>query len=45
MQTCYKVLTDSRWEIIEEIISDQRKWKYNLRDVLGAQFNILWTGV
>ncbi len=49
MQTCYEVLTDSRWEIIKEaerrpIISDQRKRKYNLRDVLDAQFYILRTG-
>ena len=49
MQTCYEVITDSRWEIIKEaehrpIISDQRKRKYNLRDVLDAQFYILRTG-
>ena len=44
MQTCYEVLTDSRWEIIKEIVSDQRKRKYNLRDVLDAQFYILRTG-
>ena len=44
MQTCYEVITDSHWEIIKEIVSDQRKRKYNLRDVLNAQFYILRTG-
>ncbi len=44
MQTCYEVITDSHWEIIKEIVSDQRKRKYNLRDVLDAQFYILRTG-
>ena len=44
MQTCYEVLTDSHWEIIKEIVCDQRKRKYNLRDVLDAQFYILRTG-
>ncbi|NBA78240.1 transposase [Emticicia sp. ODNR4P] len=44
MQTCYEVLTDSQWEIIKEIVSDQRKRKYNLRDVLDSLFYILRTG-
>lgn len=38
MQTCYEVITDSRWEIIKEIVTDQRKRKYNLRDVLMLYF-------
>ena len=44
MQTCYEVITDSRWEIIKEIVTDQRKRKYNLRDVFDALFYILRTG-
>ena len=44
MQTCYEVITDSRWEIIKEIVTDQRKRKYNLRDVFDALFYILLTG-
>ena len=31
-------------QIIKEIVCDQRKRKYNLRDVLDAQFYILRTG-
>lgn len=44
MQTCYEVITDSQWEIIKEIVSDQRKRKYNLRDILDALFYVLRTG-
>lgn len=37
-------LTDSQWEVIEEILNDQRKRKYSLRVVMNALFYLLTTG-
>ena len=37
-------LTDSQWEVIEEILNDQRKRKYNLRDILNAIFYLNRSG-
>ena len=39
MQTQYKRLTDSQWEVIKEFLPIQRKRKYELRDIVDA---ILW---
>ncbi len=39
MESQYKRLTDSQWEIIKEILPVQRKRKHSLRDIVDA---ILW---
>ena len=39
MQTQYKRLTDSQWEVIKEFLPIQRKRKYDLRDIVDG---ILW---
>ncbi|MDQ3291554.1 MAG: IS5 family transposase [Bacteroidota bacterium] len=39
MESQYKRLTDSQWEVIKEIIAVQRKRKHSLRDIVDA---ILW---
>ena len=37
-------LTDSQWEVIEDILNDQRKRKYSLRSILNAIFYLKKTG-
>ncbi len=39
MESCYKRLTDSQWEVIKEILPVQRQRKHSLRDIIDA---ILW---
>ena len=39
MESCYKRLTDSQWEVIKEILPMQRKRKHSIREILDA---ILW---
>ena len=39
MQTQYKKLTDSQWEVIKEFLPVQRKRKYDLREIVDG---ILW---
>ena len=38
-------LTDSQWEIIEQLINEQRKRKYSLRDIVNAILYMSKTGV
>jgi len=44
MESCYKRLTDSQWEIIKEILPVQRKRKHSLREIVDAIFWILRLG-
>ena len=37
-------MTDSQWEVIEEILGDQRKRKYSLRQILNALFYLNRSG-
>jgi len=37
-------LTNSQWEIIENILDDKRKRKHNLREIFDAMFYLLKTG-
>ncbi len=37
-------LTDSQWEVIQDILNDQRKRKYSLRQILNAIFYLMKTG-
>lgn len=37
-------LTDSQWEVIEDILNDQRKRKHNLRDIINGIFYLQKTG-
>lgn len=39
MQSQYQRLTDSQWEVIKEILPEQRKRKHSLREMIDA---ILW---
>ena len=44
MQTCYEVLSDARWQVIEEILNDKRKRKHNLRTIVDGILKVLRTG-
>ena len=44
MQTHFKELSDTCWQIIEENLKDRRKRKHNLRDVVNGILEILRTG-
>ena len=44
MQTHYKQLTDSQWQIIKKILPTQRRRKHHLRDVVDGIFWMLRTG-
>jgi transposase len=37
-------LTDSQWNLLESVLSDKRKRKHSLRDILNALFYLLKTG-
>ena len=37
-------LTDSQWEVIQDILNDQRKRKYSLRSILNGIFYLLKSG-
>ncbi len=38
-------LTDSQWQVIEDLLLDQRKRKYNLRQVVNAIFYVVKGGI
>lgn len=44
MQTQYEQLTDTQWQIIEEILKDKRKRKHNLQTIVHGIWEILRTG-
>lgn len=44
MQSQFKELSDSQWEIMKKYLPVQRKRKYDLRDIVNAIFWILRTG-
>jgi transposase len=44
MQTQYELLTDAQWQIIEQVLKDQRKRKYSLRQVIDGILQVLRTG-
>ena len=44
MQSQYKRLTDSQWEVIKEILPAQRKRKHSLREIIDAIFWCLRVG-
>jgi transposase len=44
MQTCYQELTDSQWEIIENIIDNKRKRWHSLRTICNAVLWIVYSG-
>ncbi|SFC94308.1 Transposase [Flexibacter flexilis DSM 6793] len=44
MQTCFKDLSDTAWEIISKILNQQRKRKYSLRAVVNGILSILRKG-
>lgn len=44
MQTQYEQLTDTQWQIIEEILKDKRKRKHNLRTIVDGILEILRIG-
>jgi len=44
MQTQYEELTDTQWQIIEQILNLHRKRKYSLRYVVDAILQVLRTG-
>jgi putative transposase len=37
-------LTDSGWQVMEEVLNDQRKRRYSLRSILNAIFYVTRTG-
>lgn len=37
-------LTDSAWQVIQEMLADQRKRKYSLRQILNGIFYVCKTG-
>ena len=45
MQICFEDLSDSRYEIIANLLNDQRKRKYSLREVINAILWIQRTGI
>lgn len=44
MQTQFEELSDTHWQIIEEILKDRRKRKHNLREIMNGILEILRTG-
>jgi putative transposase len=44
MQTQYEVLTDTQWQIIEQILKNPRKRKYCLRQMIDGILQVLRTG-
>jgi putative transposase len=44
MQPQFEELTDAQWQVIKEILKDNRKRKHNLRDVVNGILEILRTG-
>ena len=44
MQTSFSEFTDSQWQVIDNIIDDQRKRKHSLRVIVNAIFSINNTG-
>lgn len=44
MQTQFEELTDTHWQIIEDILKDHRKRKHNLRAVINGILEVLRTG-
>jgi putative transposase len=44
METHFKELTDSQWEVIEKIVDDQRQRQHQLRTILNAILWLVWTG-
>ena len=44
MQTHYSELSDTQWQIIEQILNDHRKRKHNLRNIVDGILEILRTG-
>lgn len=44
MQIQFEELTDAQWQVIKEILKDNRKRKHNLRDVVNGILEILRTG-
>ena len=44
MQTQFNELTDTQWQVIEEILNQRRKRKHNLRDVINGILEVLRTG-
>jgi transposase len=44
MQTQFEELTDAQWQVIKEILKDNRKRKHNLRDIVNGILEILRTG-
>ena len=44
MESQYKRLTDSQWEVIKEILPVQRKRKHSLREIIDAVFWVLRIG-
>ena len=43
--TKFTELTDSQWQIIKELVEDNRQRKYNLRNIVNAVLKIVRTGV
>lgn len=44
MQIQFEELSDAQWQVIKEILKDNRKRKHNLRDVVNGILEILRTG-
>ncbi|GAB3522317.1 transposase [Emticicia fontis] len=44
MQTQFEELTDAQWQVIKEILKDNRKRKHNLRDIVNGILEILRIG-
>lgn len=44
MQIQFEELTDAQWQVIKEILKDNRKRRHNLRDVVNGILEILRTG-
>lgn len=44
MQTHFTELTDTQWQVIEEILNERRKRKHNLREIINGILEILRTG-
>lgn len=44
MQTQFEELSDTQWQIIEEILKDKRKRRHNLRFIVNGVLEVLRTG-
>ena len=44
MKTHYTELTDTQWQVIEQILNEHRKRKHNLREIINGILEILRTG-